>query len=205
MPTKRPAESQGRNACCEPAFCRSWLLLWTGGQTAPIELRQRKSGTTHRRWLPGLSLVSSSTTRLARKPPIPNGWQRRGLAGRISTMVRPPYTSRKAFPLPTTKQPGALKKPSSSLIKTHTSPGFSSFNCFDPHHPFDPPKRSIWIDTASIACPYPKYVPMNGMKTLYQQLDHRWAHNEPGGFDVQNTCVKRITAPSMRPIWPWYP
>ena len=23
-------------------------------------------------------------------------------------------------------------------------------------------------------------------KTLYQQLDHRWAHNEPGGFDVQN-------------------
>ncbi len=65
-------------------------------------------------------------------------------------------------------------------------PWFFSFNCFDPHHPFDPPKE--YLDRYRIdRMPLPK-IRANEWdeKTLYQQLDHRWAHNEPGGFDVQN-------------------
>ena len=97
---KTASKSQG-GTLAEPAFCRSWLLLWTGGQTAPIELRQRKSGTTHRRWLPGLSLVSSSTTRLARKRLYPMaGSEGAWLGGSLRWSVHSLHQGRHSRSLP---------------------------------------------------------------------------------------------------------
>ena len=61
-------------------------------------------------------------------------------------------------------------------------PWFFSFNCFDPHHPFDPPPEYMArydID----AMPLPKF--RDGElagKTTYQRLDHEWAHNAKGEF-----------------------
>lgn len=63
-------------------------------------------------------------------------------------------------------------------------PWFFSFNCFAPHHPFDPPaeylKRYRPADM-----PLPKFHPNElDNKPAYQQLDHEWAHNSPGYFHV---------------------
>lgn len=63
-------------------------------------------------------------------------------------------------------------------------PWLFSWNCFDPHHPFDPP-----------ASYYQRYEPDEmdlplwregewEQKPIYQRLDHEWAHHEPGGFHV---------------------
>jgi len=63
-------------------------------------------------------------------------------------------------------------------------PWFFSFNCFDPHHPFDPPSEYLnRYDPA--AMPLPKGIPDEKLqKTTYQTLDREWAHNEPGSFHV---------------------
>lgn len=70
------------------------------------------------------------------------------------------------------------------MRKHRGTPWLFNFNCFDPHHPFDPPAEYLQrYDPAEM--PLPKY--RDGeldQKTTYQQLDHRWAHNEPGYFDV---------------------
>jgi arylsulfatase len=62
---------------------------------------------------------------------------------------------------------------------------FFSFNCFDPHHPFDPPAEYFEkYDVDSM--PLPKIQPGElDNKPRYQKLDSKWAHNEPGYFDVQ--------------------
>lgn len=61
-------------------------------------------------------------------------------------------------------------------------PWMFSFNCFDPHHPFDPPGEYLRrYDPADM--PLPKY--QEGElddKPEYQRLDHEWAHNRPGYF-----------------------
>ncbi len=61
-------------------------------------------------------------------------------------------------------------------------PWMFSFNCFDPHHPFDPPGEYLRrYDPADM--PLPKY--REGElddKPEYQRLDHEWAHNQPGYF-----------------------
>ena len=59
-----------------------------------------------------------------------------------------------------------------------------SFNCYDPHHPFDPPEEYFRrYDPDQM--PLPKYRPGElDNKPDYQQLDHLWAHNEPGYFHV---------------------
>ena len=63
-------------------------------------------------------------------------------------------------------------------------PWLFSFNCFDPHHPFDPPPEYLAKyspDDMSL----PDYSPGElDSKPRYQQLDHEWAHNEEGGFHV---------------------
>lgn len=64
-------------------------------------------------------------------------------------------------------------------------PWMFSFNCFDPHHPFDPPgeylKRYRPADM-----PLPRYEPGElENKSIYQRLDHEWAHDEPGYFHVR--------------------
>ncbi len=63
-------------------------------------------------------------------------------------------------------------------------PWLFSWNCFDPHHPFDPPKEYLErYDPDEM--PLPKHRPGElESKPRYQRLDHEWAHNEPGCFHV---------------------
>ena len=61
-------------------------------------------------------------------------------------------------------------------------PWFFSFNCFDPHHPFDPPPEYLArYNTEEM--PLPKVSPdEQARQTSFQQLDREWAHNSPGEF-----------------------
>ncbi len=61
-------------------------------------------------------------------------------------------------------------------------PWFFSFNCFDPHHPFDPPPEYLArYDPAEMPLPSTQPGELDA-KTTFQQLDAEWAHNEPGEF-----------------------
>lgn len=63
-------------------------------------------------------------------------------------------------------------------------PWLFSVNMFDPHHPFDPPAEYLERYDPD-AMPLPKYRPGElDSKPHFQQLDHIWAHNEPGGMRV---------------------
>ena len=64
-------------------------------------------------------------------------------------------------------------------------PWMFSFNCFDPHHPFDPPTEYLKkYDPAEM--PLPKVGPNDpASKTSFQQLDSVWAHNSPGEFHTE--------------------
>lgn len=64
------------------------------------------------------------------------------------------------------------------------TPWMFSFNCFDPHHAFDPPKE--YMDHfRPEEMPLPKYREGElDAKTTYQRIDHEWAHGEPGYFHV---------------------
>lgn len=61
-------------------------------------------------------------------------------------------------------------------------PWFFSFNCFDPHHAFDPP--ADYLSRYNPAdMPLPKFREGElATKTTFQQLDAEWAHNSPGEF-----------------------
>ncbi|MCB1236449.1 MAG: sulfatase-like hydrolase/transferase [Verrucomicrobiae bacterium] len=61
-------------------------------------------------------------------------------------------------------------------------PWFFSFNCFAPHHPFDPPPEyRERVDPATM--PPPKRRPGElEKKPSFQKLDAEWAHNSPGEF-----------------------
>ena len=63
-------------------------------------------------------------------------------------------------------------------------PWFFSFNCFAPHHPFDPPPEyARRYDPDSV--PAPKHRPGElDNKPVYQRLDHRHAHNNPDDYPV---------------------
>jgi arylsulfatase len=76
-------------------------------------------------------------------------------------------------------------------------PWLFSANTFAPHHPFDPPAEYLRrYNPADM--PAPKWRPGElDNKPRYQQLDHVWAHNTPGYFDVGSLTVddsKAITA-----------
>ena len=61
-------------------------------------------------------------------------------------------------------------------------PWLFSFNCFDPHHPFDPPVEYLepYLNCLS-DIPLPNYVSGElENKPIYQQIDHRGAYNHPG-------------------------
>ncbi len=63
-------------------------------------------------------------------------------------------------------------------------PWLFSFNCFDPHHPFDPPPEYM-AKYKPEDMPLPKYREGELQdKTAYQRMDHKWAHNTPGDFHV---------------------
>jgi arylsulfatase len=61
-------------------------------------------------------------------------------------------------------------------------PWFFSFNCFDPHHAFDPPLEYM-AQYNPDDMPLPKTMPgESDSKTSFQRLDSIWAHNSPGEF-----------------------
>ncbi len=63
-------------------------------------------------------------------------------------------------------------------------PWFFSYNCFAPHHPFDPPAEYLARYNPE-EMPLPKSRPDElAAKTIYQQLDSRFAHNDPDGYDI---------------------
>ena len=61
-------------------------------------------------------------------------------------------------------------------------PWFFSFNCFDPHHPFDPPAE--YLERFSVEeMPLPSVHPAEAERqTTFQKLDREWAHDNPGEF-----------------------
>jgi len=61
-------------------------------------------------------------------------------------------------------------------------PWFFSFNCFDPHHAFDPPPEYLAKYNPD-DMPLPKFESGElDAKTTFQRLDSVWAHNSPGEF-----------------------
>jgi arylsulfatase len=76
-------------------------------------------------------------------------------------------------------------------------PWLLSFNCFDPHHPFDPPPEYLSrYDPDEM--PLPKMRPGElDNKPRFQQLDAVWAHNSPGEFHtlaITDDDRRRVTA-----------
>ena len=63
-------------------------------------------------------------------------------------------------------------------------PWFFSFNCFDPHHPFDPP--ADYLERFPVEdMPLPSVHPNEAhQQTTFQKLDREWAHNQPGEFET---------------------
>ena len=61
-------------------------------------------------------------------------------------------------------------------------PWFFSFNCFDPHHPFDPPAE--YMERFPVEeMPLPSVHPAEAERqTTFQKLDREWAHDNPGEF-----------------------
>ena len=69
-------------------------------------------------------------------------------------------------------------------------PWFFSYNCFAPHHPFDPPAEFLSRYNPD-DMPLPKTRPEElKNKTTYQQLDGRFAHNDPSGYDMEKMTDK---------------
>ena len=63
-------------------------------------------------------------------------------------------------------------------------PWFFSLNCYDPHHPFDPPMKYLrrYLDKLE-DLPLPDYVSGELQdKPLFQQKDHAGAYDTPGHF-----------------------
>jgi len=71
------------------------------------------------------------------------------------------------------------------FIRNHQqTPWLFSFNCFAPHHPFDPPAEYLArYEPADMPLPQYREGELTS-KPRYQQLDHEWAHNSPGYFHV---------------------
>ena len=72
----------------------------------------------------------------------------------------------------------------SFIERSAGKPWFFNFNCFAPHHPFDPPGEYLHrYDPADM--PLPAFTPGElEHKPEYQRLDSQWAHNEEGYFHV---------------------
>jgi len=63
-------------------------------------------------------------------------------------------------------------------------PWFFSYNCFAPHHPFDPPAEFLSRYNPD-DMPLPKTKPEElKNKTTFQQLDGQFSHNDPNGYDI---------------------
>ncbi|MBI61273.1 MAG: sulfatase [Verrucomicrobiales bacterium] len=70
------------------------------------------------------------------------------------------------------------------IKKQKGSPWFFSYNCFAPHHPFDPPADYLARYNPE-NLPTPKYKPNEAnSKTTYQRLDSEFAHSDPNSYHV---------------------
>ena len=70
------------------------------------------------------------------------------------------------------------------LREQQGNPWFFSYNCFAPHHPFDPPGDYLARYNPD-ELPLPKTDAREpDSKTTYQQLDAQHAHNDPNGYHV---------------------
>ena len=68
------------------------------------------------------------------------------------------------------------------LREQQDTPWFFSYNCFAPHHPFDPPGDYLARYNPD-ELPLPKIDPREpDSKTSYQQLDAEYAHNDLSGY-----------------------
>lgn len=68
------------------------------------------------------------------------------------------------------------------LEESRERPWFFSFNCFAPHHPFDPPAEFLAnYDPAEMPLPKRREGELD-TKPGFQRLDSEWAHNSPGEF-----------------------
>ncbi|MEZ5943980.1 MAG: sulfatase-like hydrolase/transferase [Planctomycetaceae bacterium] len=77
---------------------------------------------------------------------------------------------------------------------TDGRPWLFSVNMFAPHHPFDPSPEYL-ARYRPEDMPVPKW--RNGAlnsKPRYQQLDHQWAHNSPGGMRVSDITTQQSQA-----------
>lgn len=64
------------------------------------------------------------------------------------------------------------------------NPWFFSYNCFAPHHPFDPPADYL-ARYSPEELPLPKSRPNEAAgKTTYQELDSEFAHSDPNSYHV---------------------
>jgi len=82
-------------------------------------------------------------------------------------------------------------------IANRGRPWLFSFNCFAPHHPFDPPAEYLSRYNPA-EMPLPKYRPGElENKPRYQKLDHQHAHNDPAGYavaDMSEDDQRQVTA-----------
>ena len=76
-------------------------------------------------------------------------------------------------------------------------PWFFSYNCFAPHHPFDPPAEFLArYNPVDMPLPKTKTGELEN-KTTYQRLDGQFAHNDPNAYDMAkmtNRDRQEITA-----------
>lgn len=83
------------------------------------------------------------------------------------------------------------------IARNQSKPWFFSLNCFDPHHPFDPPPEYLAkYNPADMPLPKRRSGELE-KKTTFQQLDAQWAHNSPGEFHsaaVTDDDRRQITA-----------
>lgn len=79
---------------------------------------------------------------------------------------------------------GSLNAHTSSPGASSASPWLFSFNCYDPHHPFDPPPEYA-TRYGPADMPLPKFKPgeLDG-KPKFQQLDHEFAHSNLNEYHV---------------------
>lgn len=71
-------------------------------------------------------------------------------------------------------------------------PWFFSLNCFDPHHPFDPPAEYLARYLPILdQLPAPDYRPGElASKPVFQQKDHLGAYDTPGDFAYDDMTVR---------------
>ncbi len=85
-----------------------------------------------------------------------------------------------------------------AFVKEHRDrPWLFSYNCFAPHHPFDPPAEYLErYDPADMPLPKHRSGELEN-KPHYQKLDHEYAHNDPSGYrvvDMSEDDQRHVTA-----------